>query len=62
MVLEAFERMLNSPEKMAFYNQDPVLKATFMACYAYLKAGHTFDELGWFHRRELPREAVKKAA
>lgn len=62
MILEAFERILNNPEKMAYYNQDPILKATFMACYHYLKEGYTFDQLGWFFHREQPREAVKKAA
>lgn len=62
MVLAVFERMLNHPEKMAYFNQDPVLKATFLACYRYLKAGHSFDELGWFHSREFPQKTVKKAA
>lgn len=62
MVLEAFERILNNPEKMAFYNQDPILKATFMACYEYLKEGYTFDQLGWFHTPRVRLEAVKKVA
>ena len=48
MVVEAFERILNDPEKMAYYNQDPILKATFMACYEYVKAGYKFADLGWF--------------
>lgn len=62
MILAAFERILNNPEKMAYFNQDPILKATFMACYRYRKAGHDFDDLGWFHAPRVRLAAVKKAA
>lgn len=62
MVLVAFERMLNSPEKMAFFNQDPILKATFMACYEYKKAGHSFKDLGWFCAPPVQKMTAKKAA
>lgn len=48
-ILEAFERIKNDPEKYAFYKQNPILLATFNACYEYVKAGYRLDDLGWFH-------------
>ena len=62
MVLAAFQRMLNNPAKMAFFNQDPILKATFMACYEYKKAGHAFKDLGWFCTPSTQALPMKKAA
>lgn len=47
-IREAFERIRNDPEKMKYYEQDPILKATFMAFYNYVKEGNLLIDLGWF--------------
>ena len=48
MSTKVFENILKDPEKMAKYKKDPLLEATFMALYAYKKAGYNFADLSWF--------------
>jgi hypothetical protein len=62
MVVQTFEKILNNPVKMAYYKKSSILEATFMAMYAYKKAGHNFDALPWFSLSKTERKAAKQAA
>ncbi|MDR2801217.1 MAG: hypothetical protein LBB52_08165 [Desulfovibrio sp.] len=62
MVIEAFEKILNDPGKMAYYNKLPALKAVFLAMYKYKKAGNNFSDLPWFSLSKIKRKHMKKAA
>lgn len=62
MSMQAFENILHDPSKMAYYEQNPILKATFMALYAFKKAGHNFSELGWFSTKADKEVELKKVA
>jgi hypothetical protein len=53
MVVQVFENILKNPEKMAYYNQHPILEAAFMAMYEYKKSGHKFSDLPWFSLSKL---------
>lgn len=48
-VLEAMEIIKNDPAKFSYYEQDHILKATFLAVLNYLKAGYKLSDLGWFY-------------
>ena len=62
MSLQVFESILHDSAKMAYYEQNPFLKATFMALYTFKKAGHNFCELGWFTKKADKEIPLKKVA
>ncbi len=49
MTLYIFEKILNNPEMMRAYDNDPVKKACFMAFYEYIKSGEKLSQLACFN-------------